>query len=230
MNKLTKILVVVVLATFSFQSFAQTFGVKAGLNMSKITEMKDAKMLLGFHVGATAELDVAEQFSVETGLILGSKGVKMEETFSEQEDDFKMSLTATIKMVPMYLEIPVNGKYNIDLNGKKLYLSAGPYLAFGIAGKLKVAAEMEVSGNVPDGFEKPGSKDVDENIKWGNDEEEDDFKRMDFGINVGAGLDIGSIGIGVQYGLGLSQLSPGDPKEKYNNRVLSVSLSYKFAK
>ncbi len=57
------------------------------------------------------------------------------------------------------------------------------------------------------------------------------MKRMDFGINVGAGIELGSIGIGVQYGVGLNRLSTmGIDDENNRNRVLSLSVSYKFAK
>ncbi len=216
MKNVTKILMVVALATFSFQSFAQTFGVKAGLNMSKITEVEEAKMLLGFHVGAIAEMDIAEQFAVETGLILSTKGVKLEGSGSEEDVTFTM----TVKMRPIYLEIPVNAKYKIDLGGKNLYFAAGPYLAFGVGGNIK--ADIDIGGIK--------SENNSESLKWGNSDE-DHIKRMDFGINIGAGVDLGHIGVGVQYGLGLSQIIPDDDMDKTkSNRVLSLSLSYKFAK
>ncbi len=213
-KKLTKILMVVALATFSFQSFAQTFGVKAGLNMSntsKIYDDDDSKMLMGFHVGATAEIEVADAFSVETGLILSTKGEKNDYENAAGKD-------VTVKTVPMYLEIPINGKYGIDLGGKKLYFAAGPYLAFGIGGKYKSDGESE-------------------KIDWGNDEEKDDMKRLDFGLNIGAGVEFGAIGIGVQYGLGLTSVMPKseelDNNDDYKypkNRVIGISVSYKLGK
>ncbi len=200
-KKISKILMVVALVTFSFQSFAQTFGVKAGLNMSKITGFKDAKMLLGFNLGATAEMEVADAFSVETGLVLSKKGVKQK----EDGETFKESL--------VYLEIPINGKYGIDLGGKKLYFAAGPYLAFGVGGKWKYEG---------DGESESGS------IKWGSKKEEGEIKRLDFGLNLGAGVEFGAIGINVQYGLGLTKISDADKAPK--NRALGISLSYKFGK
>ncbi len=162
-NKSSIFFMVVALATFSFQSFAQTFGVKAGLNMSKITNVEDAKMLLGFHAGAVVDVEIGDQFSVGTGLILSTKGVKIEESVEE----FGAKMTFTAKLVPMYLEIPVNAKYKIDLGGKNLYFAAGPYLAFGIAGKIK--SKIEASGNKPSGLEINA---VNEDIKWGDDGDE----------------------------------------------------------
>lgn len=67
-----------------------------------------------------------------------------------------------------------------------------------------------------------------EDIKWGSDYESD-FKRLDFGLTMGAGVEINSIQIGLTYGLGLANISPStDNGSKINNRVLGLSVGYKF--
>lgn len=224
---------VVAFATFSFQSFAQTFGVKAGLNMSKMTEMDDAKMLMGFHVGATAEFDVMENFTVETGLILSTKGVKFEKTVSQSLPGVgKFEATGTTKTNPMYLEIPINAKYGFDLGGKKLYVAAGPYLGFGIGGKDKKESDVKFTWDdgVSDAIKEMTKKTYenqtgssDSKIEWGDK----GMKRMDIGVNIGAGIEFGAIGVGIQYGLGLTEIAKDS---KVKNRVIGISVSYKFAK
>ncbi len=189
--------------TFSTQSFAQTFGLKAGVNMSKAAIMvsgnKQANsMLLGFQLGATAEIKLATKISLQSGLIFSTKG-------------FKNEMFGTLKSNPAYLEIPINGKYALELAGQKLYISAGPYFALGIAGKNKYDSTAE-------------------NIKWGNNE--DSFlKRLDYGVNIGAGAEFGAIGIGLEYGFGLSNaFADGNENNYFKNKVISISVFYRFIK
>ena len=68
-----------------------------------------------------------------------------------------------------------------------------------------------------------------EDVEWGSDEENDDLKRLDFGLTMGAGVEISSIQIGLTYGLGLANISSyNDNGNKINNRVLGISVGYKF--
>ncbi len=217
MKKVTKILMVVALATFSFNSFAQTFGVQAGLNMANVAsktagEKDDSKMLLGFNVGGTAEFAINDALSFQTGLILNTKGAKSEYTYNEGGVDVKVENKANI----LFLDIPLNLKYKFD----KIYIAAGPYLGVGVTGKMKTKASAM-------GFSEEETIDV----KFGNDAAEDHVKRLDFGLNIGAGVDFGAIGVGVQYGFGLANLQPeGDSDNFSKNRLLSISVAYKFGK
>ncbi len=215
MRNLTKNLMVVILVALGFQSFAQlSLGVKAGANMANLTNVDDSKMLLAFNLGATVDYQLADRFSFETGLILSGKGAKYESSSNEGGVEVK----ATGKFNPIYLEIPLNGKYHFNLGSTKMYLAAGPYLAFGVAGKIKFELE---GGLIP--------IDISKDIKWGSDDE-DDLKRMDFGLNFGTGAEFGRIGIGLQYGLGLSEigkLNQENDKSAKNN-VISLSVAYKF--
>jgi hypothetical protein len=234
MKKVTKILMVVVLATFGFNSFAQTFGVQAGLNMAnlaiksggdKVTDGK--KMLLGFNAGVTAEFDISDVFAFQTGLILNQKGFKLENSYTEQG----VSVDTKTKMSVMVLDIPLNAKYKMDLGGNTLYFAAGPYIGIGLSGKAKVEASAAGFSQETEDDIKFGSEEGSYNDQTGEYTEGDDMKRLDFGINVGAGLEFGAFGVGVQYGLGLANLVPGgDSDNSMKNRLLSIGLSYKFGK
>ncbi|NJO87941.1 MAG: PorT family protein [Chloroflexia bacterium] len=169
-------------------------------------------MVLGFNVGATVEFPVSDAFAVQSGLILNTKGVKIDASQTGYTYENKMTLTC--------LDIPINAKYSLDLSGTKLYFAAGPYVSFALKGKYD-----EKDG--PDGDVVSSDGD----LEIGNDEEKDDIKRMDFGLNFGAGVEFGAIGVGAQYGLGLSNLVPGgDSDNTMKNRLISISLSYKFGK
>lgn len=216
-----KLLIVGIAFIMATESYAQTFGVKAGLNLSNMlakddddTYSDDYKMNPGFNIGATAEFPITEMFSFETGLLLSTKGFKIseEETFMGETWKFEG------KMNLFYLDIPLTAKASFNLGGTKIYGVFGPYIGMGISGKNKVE------------FTAMGETETDEkDIKWGSDEDEDDLKRFDFGLTMSAGIEISSIQFGLSYGLGLANISPyTDGGTKFSNRVLGISVGYKF--
>lgn len=221
MKNLVKLLVVVIAFTMTTEIFAQNFGIKGGLNLSNMlvkddddTYSDDFKMKPGFHIGATAEFPLTGIFSFETGLLLSTKGSKMseEETFMGETYKYESKLTL------FYLDIPLSAKASFDLGGTKIYGVFGPYLSYGLSGKSKYEETFD------------GETESDEeDIKWGSDEDESDLKRLDFGLTMGAGVEINSIQIGLSYALGLANISPyTDGGSKINNRVLGLSVGYKF--
>jgi opacity protein-like surface antigen len=219
MKNLKKMLIVVVAIVTVSQSYAQIFGVKAGLNLSNMldkddveTYSKDFKMKPGFHVGATAEFPINEMFSFETGLLLSTKGYK----YSQKETDFESKETLNL----LYVDIPLTAKAYYVVGGTKIYGAVGPYIGMGLSGKAKT---------VETGMGEKASNS--ETVKWGSNADNDIFKRLDFGLTVGAGVEINSIQFGFSYGLGLANISPStDGGAKISNRVFAISVGYKFAK
>ena len=91
----------------------------------------------------------------------------------------------------------------------------GPYVGIGLSGKMK--GEVSIDGETT-------SQEID--IEWGSDIDSD-FKRMDFGLIVGTGVELNSIQIGLNYSLGLANILPQN-NVKFRNRVLGISFGYKF--
>lgn len=223
MKNLLKLLIVVIGFTMTTESYAQTFGVKAGLNLSNMlveddddTYSDDFKVNPGFHVGATAEFPITELFSFETGLLLSTKGFKV----SEEETFMGETVKYESKLNLIYLDIPLTAKASFDLGGARIYGVFGPYIGMGLSGKSKF--EITAMGE---------TETDEEDIKWGSDEDEDEFKRLDLGLTMGAGVEISSIQIGLSYGLGLANISTyTDGGSKISNRVLGISVGYKFGR
>ena len=212
MKKGISLLSLLLLLIVTTQTFAQVkFGVKAGLNLSNMTQKDDThtysnnyKMKTGFHFGVTAEFPISESFSFEPGMLYSSKG------YTEKETDYKV--TAGVN----YLEIPMNAIYKINLGGTMMLISAGPYLGFALSGKYK-------------GTER--GHDFDESINIGNNEDTDDIKALDYGLNIGVGAEIKQITIGLQYGLGLANISSYTGEgSRASNKVIGISVGYKFGK
>jgi outer membrane protein W len=94
----------------------------------------------------------------------------------------------------------------------------GPYVGIGLSGKMK--GEVSIDGETT-------SQEID--IEWGSDIASSDLKRMDFGLIIGAGVELNSIQIGLNYSLGLANISP-QTNVKIRNRVLGISVGYRFGK
>jgi hypothetical protein len=112
-----------------------------------------------------------------------------------------------------YIEVPINVAYWFGQpDGGRFFIQAGPYLGYCLGGKAKI-----------DGMD-------DETFKIGNDEMEDDFKALDFGVNLGLGYKL-PMGLfaKAQYGLGLANILPGgDSDNSWKNSNISISVGWLF--
>jgi len=98
------------------------FGVKGGLNISKVhfsSDMIDTDNLTGFQIGPMAEFTVP---------LLGI-GMDAAILYSQKGLDYQSKSHKTD-----YLDIPVNLKWKFGLPIVKGYLTAGPYASFRIGG------------------------------------------------------------------------------------------------
>jgi len=214
MKNLVKLLAIVFTLTFASESFAQSFILKGGLNMSNMLEKDKSntysdeyKMKPGFHAGLGVEIPFSEAIALEVGALVSTKGFKTKGEFLGI--DYSSSLNT------LNLDIPILVKPYFEIaDGTKLFGAVGPYVGLGLFGnvKSKVAGERDS-----------------ENLEWGNDIDENDIKRLDFGLSIGGGVEIKGLQVGVSYGLGLGNISPySDDSYRLQNRVLALSLGYKL--
>lgn len=216
MKNLSKCLFIAVICLLSVQSFAQKYGVVGGFNLANMlmkdddgTYSDDFKMKPGFHAGVLVNFPATEVLSIESGLLMDMKGTKMEDVFEG---------VGEVKLTTYYLDIPVTLKASQELSeGLKLYGKFGPYIGVGLSGKMK--AEASYMGE---------SMSEEEDIKWGSGDD-DDLKRLDYGLTAGVGVEIKQISIGVNYDLGLANISSyTEDGSKMKNKLLKFSVAYWF--
>lgn len=186
------------------------FGIRAGLNLANVSASEDdysysPDSRATFHVGVIADIPLMESLYVQTGLFLQNKGFKI------KSGDEGFEQTAK----PMYLELPVLASYRYNFSDAlQLQINAGPYLAYGIGGKVK-NEDGDYSG---------------EYDYFGSDDDSYGVKRFDMGLQFGAGLTISKhYYLGVSYQLGLTNIADSaDDDYSLKNKNLMISVGYNF--
>ena len=178
-----------------------TYGLKAGVNFPKMSYSggnsefsTDAST--NFYVTGYANLFTSPNFAIQPGVSLQGKGGKSE----------LGNIESTTNL--MSIEIPVNAVYYIPTgNSGSVFIGAGPYVGFNIAGQNKI-------------------NDVKTDIEFGSKLGE--TKVVDYGANFQLGYKI-SNGFLVNggYGLGIGNLSNTD-NLKQRNRVWSLGVGFEF--
>jgi hypothetical protein len=225
----TKIMALTIATTtFSFALHAQTrttttasgnqsttFGIRAGVNFTNINGKMydnsdfDGKIKTGFNAGVNAEIPIATDFYVQPGILFTTKGAK-----NKSNDNIKYRIS--------YLEVPINLLYKPELGSGKLLLGIGPYVAFGVGGKLTNSSGKETD------FKFKNSISATEYLT------DPYVKRIDFGGNLLAGYELSSrLSAQLNAQLGLVKINPKiegvtNDHTKWKNTGFGISLGYRF--
>jgi hypothetical protein len=195
----------------SYSSGTTTFGITGGVNRNNIngkTSIGDNlnnKVKTGFNGGINVELPLSNGFYLQPGVEFRQKG-------SELSNGNKLTLS--------YVDIPLNFIYKPALGMGSMLLGFGPYVGFGINGKMKS----------PDGTERKVSFDNSYSL---SEAEDIQFKKLDAGANFMIGYEFQSkLSAAVKAQLGLMNINPdtnipGD-KTRYRNTGFGVSLGYRL--
>lgn len=119
-----KFLMTAVLGMFAVAGFSQVkWDAKFGMNFSNMTKFENTKALPGFQLGVGMDYGFSENWSLQSGLMISSKGYKVKDEYKDR---------------PIYLDIPILAAYKFNISDNtKFVINAGPYLAFGLGGKCK---------------------------------------------------------------------------------------------
>lgn len=206
MKKL-KLSFVFVLLTMASYLCAQdlSFNVKGGLNLSNFSgSIPDTKMKPGFHIGVGGEFELAPNIAIQSGLFFSTKGAKIDSEIDLGDYGIAGS---EVTINASYLQLPLHLAYKIDVvPGTKVVLHAGPYFAYGIAGKAAIAGISEKQNTF-------GDKGL-------------NLKPFDVGLGLGVGAEFGKILLDLGWDMGLSNIGNNVGEVKTQNAYLSVG--YKF--
>ncbi|WP_071146522.1 porin family protein [Bacteroides ihuae] len=196
-----KIVLLFALAFVSTLSFAQvSWNVKGGMNISNWTKDTGADAKVGYKIGGGMEYAFDQRWALQTSLFLSSKGVK-------GSGYLENNSSADVTVNQVYLEMPIMAALRIPVcQQMNLVFSAGPYLAYGIAGK--ISAE---SGGVTGSVDTFGDSSLD---------------HFDAGLAYGVAAEFGKIVVGAEGQFGLVKIMDVDGAPKNIN--VSLTVGYKF--
>lgn len=195
------------LLSVSALGFAQSakFGIKGGVNFADVSASAESfsaslGTLTTYNVGVFADFKLGA-VSLQPGLFYTGKGF-----------DAVTSSTDQVKMSLKYVQVPVNLVYHVPLVVGNIFFGAGPYAAIAVSGKVTA---------------KSGGASLEQDVTFGDGP--DDTKKNEFGLQGIAGFQFkqGFL-IGLNYDLGLSDISNGTDGSSIKNRVFGVSVGYSF--
>jgi len=221
-NRLLSIIIIFLISIAS--AIAQSnsrisFAVLGGLNFQNMTGRDFLgndlanDMILGYHAGAVVNIPIVSEFYFQPGIILSTKGSK---------NVFGI-LTTTTRM--SYLEIPLNIVYKAPLGVGYVMLGFGPYVAYGIGGKVTTEG---------------GPVAVETSIEYKNIVESGDpidgkyYKALDAGGNIFFGYELpGGIFAKINAQLGMLKINPEDQRmlidqSSVKHTGFGFSLGYQF--
>jgi len=232
MKRLSVMVLVMVLGlVFTQDLHPKGFGIKSGANFANVYNVEDSldyKTKTGFIVGGFFRFDLNNHLAIQPEAYFSMKGTRGggAETYNYYGVTVTDTYEYTFKL--NYLEIPVLLKYKIPASGKlKPSLFVGPCVAFKLSARLTGSYKHEETYA---SYYDSGYYSYTTNV----DEEVDAVERMDFGLVVGAGLDIEmgstSLVIEARYNLGLTGLSKfadaSDPGAKNAAFTLMMGIAF----
>ena len=199
-------------------------GVKAGLGVSKLDiKHTDSDAKLGYRFGVIGEYKLENNFFIQSGLDLVSKGTKNK--FYEEGDingdgisgDY---LHTKLTWNAVYLELPILAGYDLNVTDNlKIRFMTGPYLSYGVGGKINATGYgqiMQPSGIPVEFSEKDKS----------NTFSNESLKRFDMGVLGAVGAEYNKFQLTIGYEYGLLNISQGT--NSIHNMNGFVTLGYRI--
>lgn len=221
--KFLKLFLVTILFNLTVNLLAQDFYLIGGTNISTLSKPNEQDNLdrnkqLGFQIGTIMDIKILNNFffSPQANFTLKKEGYKQEVAFVIMPDNMSntLHLKYTSQVNNYYIDLPLAFKYSFTLKNIELYPFAGPYVSLLLFDNSE--SEFYVDG-VPQVIET----EIEE--KFIND--------LDYGVNIGLGLNYKAFLINVAADLGLYREMKYEnfkTEQKFKNTVLKLSLGYKL--
>ena len=205
------IITIAAIALAAFSAAAQSLSVGAGYQSYKFsTKTGDNDAVVsdpskGFYAGADATL-------FNLGPVAVTPGIYFSYNTAETTASVGSLASGSSTLKEMYLGIPVNFSYGIDLGAAKIFAYAGPTFSLGCSSTTEVAASalgVGVSSDPIDNYDG------------------DSYGKFDVLVGGGLGVDIKCIRISAGYNYGLLDRNSSD-NVKLNRSGFHAGIAYLF--
>lgn len=197
--KFLPILALLLIGTVGFGQI----GIRAGVNLANFSaEDYDGSAKLGFNLGLFYQIEAGDMLMIQPELNFMQQGSKSSFDFGGTK--VESSITTNYIQVPLLVKAVFG-----DRSATSFFVEAGPYLGYGLSGSNNYCEDEQCET---------------ESIDW----ESDGVKRMDYGIQAGAGVNINAnLFINARYILGLANINE-DSTETIKNTGINIALGYSF--
>lgn len=212
------------IATLGLWTANAQFGIKGGVNIASMAqEGEDVsqddlenKSIAGAVVGITYGVNLGDIITIQPELLFSQSG---------GSNTYNVLGTVTKETFKInYLEFPVLAKLqfgNADQQGAGFHIAAGPWIGYALNGhyKSKTTAGEDVL------------LEIDRDYSF---DDQDDTKRLNYGMIGGAGVSFGRAVLDVRYNYGFNNLLDDDADNNNDNkpvlqtRGVAVTLGYTF--
>ena len=197
MKKVIVVILMFLMANMPTQNLQAQVSLRGGINIASMSANATEKSyqdyenqsIFGFQLALAMPFKVANNVAIQPEIVFIQKGGKSQYVTNESN---KYISTFTSN----YIEVPVSlklGLGNTSGGGIGFYVLGGPYVGIALNGKYK--NELTLLG-VTSTSEKT--------VDYSSDSNQE--KRIDWGVNVGAGLSLGKIYLEGRYNLGINNL------------------------
>lgn len=230
MRKINILSAVILLSLFCLpvSVAAQNFspGIEAGATISsstwKFANGQNTKSVGGYTIGLTFEFEILDKTWIKSGLSFLTKGAQVSVTNETVEGSYGVVRDRTETFRPMYVHIPINLAYKIDITRRtRLFATGGIFLSQGIGGEYN--KKITYSGSGSSGWQP---ENINQNIFSSKA-----LKRFDCGANLGAGIEFGKTVLRVGYDWSLLDIAKDKTvlgTDQFKNRSLAIAVGLKF--
>ncbi|MDR3093056.1 MAG: PorT family protein [Bacteroidales bacterium] len=193
----------VIVLIFTVGTQAQTrIGITGGYNLSGVHGVTGPpisggvnhkwSMISGFQGGLTGEfpLNESETFFLQAAATFTSHG--FQDNYNQSTAD---GPKATRKFNFYHIQVPVNAQYKLKVGIPYIVFQAGPYFDYGLSGRQKYMLNNKVK--TPDNQKK---------LKYENTSSQKIHSRFQYGVGLGAGVQVSRFQVMLGYNYGLSDL------------------------
>lgn len=237
MRPLLTIAVLCLATTATAQSKSFTFTAQAGFNHSNAslqTEylLGEKEPKPGFQVGITADYHLNGLFGLQSGLSITTKGSRHRGADLWIGGPSAPTTYYTITTNQVSLQLPLKVVYQMPVSRQsKLFINAGPYLAYGIGGKEKQEEKTIPTTMYGDKTYSASTFKQEPRRKGGYS-----LDRLDYGFAGGLGVSYKRYILATGYELGLPDIGESfgnapetaQPKYEYKNRNLFITVGYRL--
>jgi|WetSurMetagenome_2_1015567.scaffolds.fasta_scaffold90698_3 hypothetical protein len=224
-----KSLILILIICSTKLSYGQlSIGVSAGSNLSSMSvslwDISTFKInpMFGINANLIADYKFNPNLSIWTGLSISQKGFNQHIKYY-----YRPGLDSTADMTSrlFFLELPVYLKFNTTFKHINVFYGAGPYIAYGLQGKVTTNITGRVDLTTIDKIKWDKSYDYSSDLL--NTYGYANIKRLDFGIGTILGVSYKNFILKASYQYGLQNLMwEYRQDEKMSNSSLSISFGF----